>query len=53
MRFLRRVFWMIAFLAATFCWMVLFQYGFNPVAFQKGAIQEWQHLTQLLHLPQK
>jgi hypothetical protein len=53
MRLVRRVFWSFAFLAATFCWMVLFQHGFTPGAFQKGALQEWQRLTQLLRMQQK
>jgi hypothetical protein len=46
MRLLRRVFWFIAFLAATFCWMVLFQYGFTAEGFQRGAAQEWARITQ-------
>jgi hypothetical protein len=48
MRLLRKVFWILAFLAATFCWMVLFQHGFSLPAFQKGAAEEWARLTQMV-----
>jgi hypothetical protein len=47
MRLLPKVFWLAAFLAATFCWMVLFQHGFTWQGFTSGARQE---LTQLVSL---
>jgi hypothetical protein len=48
MRFLSRAFWTLAFVAATFCWMVLFQHGFNLAAFQQGAGQEWERILTLV-----
>jgi hypothetical protein len=40
MRIFLRVFWIIAFVAATFCWMVLFQHGFGWQKFTTGVQQE-------------
>jgi hypothetical protein len=40
MRTLLRVFWIIAFLVATFSWMVLFQHGFGWQKFTTGVQQE-------------
>jgi hypothetical protein len=47
MRLFSRALWIIAFLAATFSWMVLFQYGFSWQAFSSGAQTELQSLTAL------
>jgi hypothetical protein len=40
MRTLIRVFWITAFLLATFSWMVLFQHGFGWQKFTAGVKQE-------------
>lgn len=40
MRALPIVFWILAFLAATFCWMVIFQHGLSLQAFTSGAREE-------------
>lgn len=40
MRTLIRVFWITAFLLATFSWMVLFQHGFGWQKFTTGVKQE-------------
>ncbi|MFZ4593297.1 MAG: hypothetical protein ACOYOF_03505 [Verrucomicrobiaceae bacterium] len=47
MRLLPKVFWLAAFLAATFCWMVLFQHGFTWQGFTSGARQELAQLVSL------
>ena len=46
MRLLMKLLWLVAFLAATFVWMVLFQHGFSMEAFRRGAGQEWRELEQ-------
>lgn len=48
MRLLSKILWLLAFLAATFCWMVLFEHGFTMKGFTQGVRQEWQSLTQLV-----
>jgi hypothetical protein len=48
MRALPIVFWIIAFLAATFCWMVVFQHGFSWQAFTSGAREELRVLVSLV-----
>ncbi len=40
MRLLSKLLWLIAFVAATFCFMVLFTHGFNAEGFTKGLKQE-------------
>lgn len=44
MRIFFRVLWIIAFLVATFCWMVVFQHGLSWQGFTKGAREELQSL---------
>jgi ABC-type spermidine/putrescine transport system permease subunit I len=48
MRIFIRVFWITAFLLATFSWMVLFQHGFSVDKFTSGVRHE---LTSLGILP--
>ena len=40
MRILSKVLWTLAFLAATFIWMVLFEHGFSVNSFTQGVKQE-------------
>ncbi len=44
MRIFSRVLWIIAFLLATFCWMVVFQHGLSWQGFTAGAREEVQAL---------
>lgn len=48
MRLFSKLLWLMAFLAATFCWMVLFEHGFNMKAFTQGMHEEWQSLQTLV-----
>ena len=48
MRLLSKFLWVLAFLAATFCWMVLFEHGFSMKGFSHGVKEEWQSLTELV-----
>ncbi|MCW0221369.1 MAG: hypothetical protein OJI67_23795 [Prosthecobacter sp.] len=48
MRLLSKILWLLAFLAATFCWMVLFEHGFSMKGFNQGVREEWQTLTELV-----
>lgn len=48
MRLLSKILWLIAFLAATFCWMVLFEHGFSMKGFSQGVREEWQTITKLV-----
>lgn len=48
MRLLSKILWLLAFLAATFCWMVLFEHGFSVKGFSQGVKEEWQTLTALV-----
>jgi hypothetical protein len=48
MRLLSKVLWFLAFLAATFCWMVLFEHGFTLKGFSHGVKEEWQTLMTLV-----
>lgn len=48
MRLFSKLLWLLAFLAATFCWMVLFEHGFSMQGFSKGVREEWQALTDLV-----
>lgn len=48
MRLISRVLWIIAFVAATFCWMVLFEHGFSKEGFVKGMKQELGELVSLV-----
>ncbi len=44
MRLLSKFLWLLAFLAATFCWMVLFEHGFSVKAFSEGVRTELREL---------
>ena len=46
MRFFSKILWFLAFIAATFCWTVLFQHGFSVSSFKKGTKIELQQLLQ-------
>ena len=48
MRLLSKILWSLAFLAATFVWMVLFEHGFSMNGFSKGIQEEWHSLTSLV-----
>lgn len=48
MRLLSKILWLLAFLAATFCWMVLFEHGFTVKGFSEGVRQELQTLVSLM-----
>ena len=48
MRLLSKILWLLAFLAATFCWMVLFEHVFSMKGFSKGVRQEWEALRILV-----
>jgi hypothetical protein len=48
MRVLSKVLWIVAFVAATFCWMVLFEYGFSVEGLSKGMKQELGELVSLV-----
>jgi len=45
MRLLSKVLWFLAFLVATFCWMVLFEHGFNMKSFTEGVRVELRELA--------
>jgi hypothetical protein len=45
MSLLSRILWFLAFLVATFCWMVLFEHGFSMSAFSTGVKEELQELA--------
>ena len=44
MRTVSKVLWTLAFIAATFIWMVLFEHGFSLKGLSDGTRQEWQAL---------
>jgi hypothetical protein len=48
MRLLSKMLWFLAFLAATFCWMVLFEHGFTMKGFTQGVREEWKSLVTLV-----
>ena len=48
MRLFSKLLWLLAFLAATFCWMVLFEHGFSVKAFGQGLTEEWRALVELV-----
>ncbi len=48
MRLLSKILWLLAFLAATFVWMVLFEHGFSMEGFSRGMREEWKALTTLI-----
>jgi hypothetical protein len=45
MRLLSKVLWFLAFLVATFCWMVLFEHGFSMKSFTEGVRTELRELA--------
>jgi hypothetical protein len=45
MRVFPIVFWVLAFVVASFCWMVAFQYGLAWQAFSNGAKTEMRSLV--------
>jgi hypothetical protein len=45
MRLLSRLLWLVAFVVATFCFMVLFTHGFSAEGFTKGLKQELGELA--------
>jgi len=47
MRALSKILWIIAFVAATFCWMVLFEHGFTVEGFSKGLKEEIGELISI------
>ena len=53
MRLISKILWLLAFLAATFCWMVLFEHGFTMKGFSQGVRQEWQALQTLVQGSEK
>jgi hypothetical protein len=48
MRLLSKILWFLAFVAATFCWMVLFEHGFTMKGFNQGVREEWDSLRTLV-----
>ena len=48
MRIFARFLWILAFLLATYSWMVAFEHGFAWDKFQKGFLVEWRNLGSLL-----
>lgn len=48
MRLFSKILWFFAFLAATFCWMVLFEHGFSAKSFGQGVREEWRALVELV-----
>jgi hypothetical protein len=53
MRLLSKALWIIAFVAATFCWMVLFEHGFSLQGFTKGVKEELGALVSLVNRGEK
>lgn len=45
---LYKLFWLLLFLMATFCWYVLFEHGIGGGAYLDGVREEWQNLTRWL-----
>lgn len=48
MRIFARLLWILAFLLATYSWMVAFEHGFVWDKFQKGFLVEWRNLGNIL-----
>lgn len=46
MRIIRSIFWFAVFLAATFCWVVLFEHGIS--GFKEGIPLEWEKVKTIL-----
>lgn len=45
MRLLSKILWFLAFLVATFCWMVLFEHGFSVENFTRGVGEELREMA--------
>ncbi|MDH4478200.1 MAG: hypothetical protein QE274_17115 [Verrucomicrobiaceae bacterium] len=45
MRLLSKILWFLAFLVATFCWMVLFEHGFSVESFTRGVSEELKEMA--------
>jgi len=45
MRLLSKILWFLAFLVATFCWMVLFEHGFSVESFTRGVREELKEMA--------
>lgn len=45
MRFLSKVLWTLAFIVATFFWMVLFEHGFTMKGLTEGTSEELHNLS--------
>lgn len=45
MRFFARILWIVAFLVATYSWMVAFEHGFGWAGFRDGFKGEWRNLA--------
>lgn len=48
MRLLSKLLWIVAFVVASFCWMVLFEHGFSVQGFTKGVKEELSELVSLV-----
>lgn len=48
MRILSRIFWTLAFLLATYSWMVAFEHGFAWKGFSQGFQTEWKNMGEVL-----
>jgi len=47
-RFVSRLFWIAAFVLATYCWMVAFEHGLGWKGFSEGFRNEWRNVGGLL-----
>ena len=47
LRLLSRIFWIAAFVLATYCWMVIFEHGVGWKGFSEGFRTEWHNLASL------
>lgn len=45
---IHKLFWLLLFVTATFCWYVLFEHGLGGGAYFDGLREEWRNLTGLL-----
>jgi hypothetical protein len=45
MRIVSKVLWTLAFIAATFVWMVLFEHGFSLKGLTEGTQREFQSIS--------
>ncbi len=47
-RIFTRLMWIVAFVLATYCWMVGFEHGFAWNGFSEGFTSEWRNLAALI-----